>query len=99
MVETRMRRHISRLPADAERRPHAQTYLAGAISAKGNYVVSAAHDGSLKLWDATGAEIASNQGAAAAVLAIGYDRTDENRLFSLHWDGTFILWEVKEPSS
>ncbi|MBS1198595.1 MAG: putative repeat protein, partial [Proteobacteria bacterium] len=97
--EVLMRPHPSRIPSDNARRPHKQRFLQGAISAGARYALSGAFDGSVKLWDVVArAEVAGTGKTGSAILANGFDRANENRFFSLHWDGTFTLWQIKGSS-
>jgi len=96
-IEARLRRHVSRVPGNAKRSPHLQTFLTAAMSPNGRFVASGAQDGSIKAWDAAArAEIAGSAPATTAVLALGYDRNEATRFFSLHWDGSFTLWQIQD---
>jgi WD40 repeat protein len=98
-VEVRMRRHVSRIPADDRKMPYMQMFLAGAMPTDAKYVASGAFDGSIKLWNvAARAEIASVPGLvdASNLTALGFDRQDDTRFFSFHWNGTVTLWQIQE---
>ncbi len=86
---------LGALATDAPFRAHQETVTDAAFSADGTRIVSAARDGTIRVWDTSGAELASLHAHRAAVGHVAFAAGD-TVVVSASADATAHLWHVSD---